>query len=122
MHGTQSPFRAGRYKTSTAVNMFIGLDGGLDQPQLTDLTQYDMPFVCDQNEFTLSPPAQTSKLLFGYNQMDEPDNAQEDPHNKGHYLPCVSPNVTLALYNEWKRKDPSRPVFQGLGQGVSCEP
>ena len=101
--------------------MFIGLDSGLDQPQLTDLTRYDMPFICEQNEFALSPPASSSKLLFGYNQMDEPDNAQADPNHKGQYLPCVSPNVTLARYNAWKRKDPSRPVFQGLGQGVSCE-
>jgi hypothetical protein len=28
--------------------------------------------------------------------MDEPDNAQSDPENPGHYLPCVDPAVTQA--------------------------
>ena len=69
-----------------------------------------------QNDFVLKN-ALNDPLNFGYNQMDEPDNAQSDHH--GGYLPCVDPNVTQALYKKWKAADPKRPIFQGLGQGVA---
>jgi hypothetical protein len=48
---------------------------------------------------------------------DEPDNAQSD--GNGGYGPPVAPSTLVTQYNAYKAKDPNRPVFLGLGQGVA---
>jgi len=111
----QAPRLAQRYRDETGVNLFIG--GELSSADLANYQQAGMPFINTQTEFALKNLQE--KLMFGYNQMDEPDNAQADPKNPGKYLPCVDPAVTQALYKKWKAADPTRPVFQGLGQGCA---
>jgi hypothetical protein len=50
---------------------------------------------------------------------DEPDNAQ--PASSGGYGPPVSPSTLVTQYNAYRAKDPTRPVFLGLGQGVAYD-
>ncbi len=60
--------------------------------------------------------------IAGWNQVDEPDNAQLDPnYSQTVYGPCIDPNIIVARYNAMKAADPNRPVYLGLGQGV-CWP
>jgi hypothetical protein len=96
------------------VNMFVGGSSPTSGDQ-SKLTQYHQKAVLGSYDGNFLG----SNLVIGWNQMDEPDNAQSDGH--GGYGPCVDPNVIIARYNTMKAADPNRPVFLGLGQGV-CYP
>lgn len=111
----QAPRLAQRYRDEVGINLFIG--GDLSETDLEDYRKAGMPFINTQTSFSLKN-ALHEPLLYGYNQMDEPDNAQANPNGTG-YLPCVDPKKTQALYAKWKAADPNRPVFQGLGQGCA---
>jgi hypothetical protein len=50
---------------------------------------------------------------------DEPDNAQSI--QGGGYGPPVSPATLVAQYEAYRAKDPTRPIFLGLGQGVAYD-
>jgi hypothetical protein len=50
---------------------------------------------------------------------DEPDNAQA--LTGGGYGPPVSPPTLVTQYNGYQAKDPTRPIFLGLGQGVAYD-
>ena len=112
----QAPRLAQRYRDEVGINLFIG--GELSEVDLADYRKAGMFFINTQTTFALEN-ALNEPLLYGYNQMDEPDNAQSDPNHPGHYLPCVDPAVLQARYSKWKQADPSRPIFQGLGQGCA---
>jgi hypothetical protein len=111
----QQPSHALAYKKA-GVNMYVGLWDGLDQAQLTDLKKAGMKVVCDQNTFALSILSDTT--IYGWTQSDEPDNAQWNA-TANQYDPCIAPSVIINTYNAIKAKDPSRPVYLNLGQGVS---
>lgn len=101
---------------AAGVNTYVGLWDGLDQPQLTDLKKAGMKVLCDQNAFALGILNDTT--IFGWTQSDEPDNAQWNA-TTNQYDPCIAPSLILDNYNGIKAKDPSRPVYLNLGQGVS---
>lgn len=111
----QQPRHAKEYKNA-GVNLYIGLWDGLDQAQLTDLKNAGMKVMCDQNTFALGKLTDTT--IYGWTAYDEPDNAQWNA-TTNQYDPCIAPAVVINTYNGIKAKDPTRPVFLNLGQGVS---
>jgi hypothetical protein len=110
----QSPGHAQEFK-AIGMNMFVGFYGDLDQTSLSQLASANMPLVPTQNSVGLTSP-QASDIV-GWDQMDEPDNAQ--PDGNGGYGPCIMPSAIVAQYNAIKANDNSRPVFLNFGQGVS---
>lgn len=110
----QSPSSAAAYK-SIGVNLFIGLYNGPVQADLDTLTTANVPAYCDQNAVGLANLS--NKIIAGWTQEDEPDNAQ--PDGQGGYGPCIAPSQIQSLYQTMKTKDPSRPVFLNVGQGVA---
>ncbi len=111
----QSPSNAVAYK-AIGINMFVGIWGGLDQAKLDDLKKAKVKVICDQNEFGLANLRDTT--IYAWMHGDEPDNAQRSKTGQG-YDPCIDPAIIINSYAEIKKKDPSRPVFINLGQGVS---
>jgi hypothetical protein len=111
----QQTSHAAEYKKA-GVNTYVGLWDGLDQPQLTDLKKAGMKVLCDQNAFALGILSDTT--ICGWTQSDEPDNAQWNA-TTNQYDPCIAPSAILTIYNGIKAKDPLRPVYLNLGQGVS---
>ncbi len=76
-----------------------------------------MPVICSQNELGLSSP--NADIIVGWMHGDEPDNAQPKPG--GGYGPPIEPGVIEADYRRLREKDPSRPIFLNLGQGVAYD-
>lgn len=111
----QSPTNAGAYKAA-GINMFVGIWGGLDQEKLDYLKKADVKVICDQNTFGLNNLKETT--IYAWMHGDEPDNAQMN-RITNNYDPCVDPSVIIKSYYDIKKKDPSRPVYINLGQGVS---
>jgi hypothetical protein len=107
----QSPPNAPRYK-AVGVNLYIGLYDGPTDDAITNLSKAMIPAVCDFSQQRLN-----EKTLWAWLQPDEPDNAQGTAPN---YMPCIPPANLLADYNKWKAADPNRPVWLGLGRGVSA--
>src|SRR3954469_6422785 len=110
----QSPGHAQEFK-GIGINMFVGFYGDLDQTSLSQLASANMPLLPTQNSVGLTSP-QASDIV-GWDQMDEPDNAQ--PDGNGGYGPCVMPSAILAQYAAIRANDTTRPVFLNFGQGVS---
>ena len=110
----QDPSLATQYQ-AIGVNQYIGLWQGPTTSQLTALTSASMPAYCDQNSTGLANLQ--NKIIAGWTQQDEPDNAQ--PDGNGGYGPCVAPSTIQNLYQQMKSADPSRPVFLNVGQGVA---
>lgn len=111
----QSPSNAAAY-SANGINMYIGLWKGLDQDQLTELKNSHIKLICRQNSFGLANPAETA--IYGWMHDDEPDNAQMNKLTKK-YDPCIDPALIIKGYKEIKKKDPSRPVYLNLSQGVA---
>ncbi len=113
----QSPRLAEAYKKA-GINLYVGLWKGPTEKQLARLEKAGMPVVCAQNEVGLTSPHRG--IIVGWTQKGEPDNAQSKGRGKG-YGPPVPPSEILARYKEMVRRDPTRPVYLGLGQGVAWD-
>jgi len=109
----QDPSLAGQY-AAIGINLFIGLWQGPTAVQLTTLAQSQMPVACTQNSVGLAHL--TDKTIAAWTQDDEPDNAQ--PIDGG-YGPCVAPSTIVSLYQAWRARDATRPVYLNVGQGVA---
>jgi hypothetical protein len=107
----QSPPNAQRYHDA-GINLYIGLYDGPTDAAITNLSKAMMPAVCDFTQSRIN-----EKTLWAWLQPDEPDNAQGTAPN---YMPCIQPSVLVADYTKWKTADPDRPVWLGLGRGVSA--
>ena len=110
----QSPPNVAEFK-NIGINMYIGFYGSLDEGSLSSLAASAMPLVPGQNSVGLSGAG--NWIIQGWDQMDEPDNAQ--PNGSGGYEPCVSPATVVAAYNAIRTNDVSRPVMLNFGRGVS---
>jgi hypothetical protein len=111
------------------INLFIGLYDGcvekdpVDGAILPALRFYGMPVICDQATGLAGPNGSehlTDHIIVGWNQTDEPDNAQWIAATQS-YGPCIDPSAIVQLYNQYRAADPNRPVFLGLGQGVGFD-
>jgi hypothetical protein len=111
----QNPANAAAYK-SNGINMFVGIWGGLDKVKFDYLKAAGVKVICDQNDFGLSRTNEST--IYAWMHGDEPDNAQMNRKTRS-YDPCIDPAVIIKSYEEVRRKDPLRPVYLNLGQGVS---
>jgi len=110
MQGASS---ASAYK-SHGINMFIGAE--LNEKTLKIYKELDVKIICEQNGFGLKHIKE--KVIYAWMHGDEPDNAQWNKTTRK-YDPCMDPFVIINSYEEIKKRDPSRPVYLNLGQGVS---
>lgn len=110
----QSPGRAPNYK-ALGINTFIGLWKGPTAEQLAELAKHEMFVVAGQNDAGLSSVHR--KLIKGWLQDDEPDNAQTI--GLGLYGTCISAAEVKRRSQAMKARDPTRPVMINFGQGVA---
>jgi hypothetical protein len=113
----QSPQNAAKYQ-AIGINIFVGLWQGPTEAQLAVLEKANMPVICDQNALALANL--NRKIIVGWLQQDEPDNAQSLPDGKG-YGPPVTPDALHAIYDKMHTADPTRPIYLDLGQGVAWD-
>lgn len=110
----QPPRLAPEYK-AIGVNLFVGLYEGPTEDQLAELARHDMPVIANQNNVGLSSP--NRKMIRGWFEDDEPDNAQpllsEFPHS------CIPAKIEAQRFAALKAKDPTRPVLALFGRGVA---
>lgn len=116
----QQPRNAARYKQA-GINLYVGLWQGPTEQQLATLREAKMSVICEQNEVGLRH--REDPIIVGWMHQDEPDNAQPiiDPatgRQQGWGGP-VPPDMVVKWYRNLKAKDPNRPVFLNLGQGVA---
>lgn len=113
----QVPENAARYRAA-GINTYVGLWQGPKPGQLEALQQAGMFVICGQTSLALERQNQSS--IIAWHQMDEPDNARRRGARLGWGQP-TPPAEIIATYKQWKRADPTRPVFLGLGQGVAWD-
>jgi hypothetical protein len=113
----QDPKNAEKYK-AIGINTYIALFDKPDVKQLSELEKAGMQVACSQNAASLDP--RWNKVVVGWIQGDEPDNAQDKPG--GGYGPPITPDVIVDRYKVTKPKDPlNRPIMLNLGQGVAWD-
>jgi hypothetical protein len=107
------------------VNIYVGNNAGTDAMAVADLAtiqKLGMYAILGQDSVGLADIADAtveSAVVGWWMSPDEPDNAQSLP--AGGYGPPVSPATLVAQYNAYRAKDPTRPIFLGLGQGVAYD-
>lgn len=119
----QDPRHAERYR-ELGVNTYVGLWQGPTEEQLTALSAAGMKVVCAWNEVGrahVDDPTIVAWML-----PDEPDNREPRPpsdksdrddtaERKVKYTPAE----IRTLYERQRERDPRRPVWLNLGQGVA---
>lgn len=113
----QSPDNAARYKEA-GINLYVGLWQGPTEQQLADLRAAGMQVICAQNDVGMQHL--DDPIIVGWMHGDEPDNAQWNAQTEK-YDPPILPSRVAADYEMVKSRDPSRPVFLNLGQGVAWD-
>lgn len=111
----QDPKLATRYK-KFGINLYVGLWNGPTARQLATLKRAKMRVISVQNDTALSDTYRD--IIFGWSQIDEPDNAQKNAQT-GKYDRPIPPKEIVRRYNRIRLRDPNRPVFMNLGQGVA---
>lgn len=100
----QDPSLAERYK-ELGINTFVGLWQGPTREQLRQLKQAELSVICSMNKQALEQADRTT--IIGWMQEDEPDNKK------------IEPAKLKARYEQMTQRDPTRPVWLNLGQGVA---
>ena len=113
----QSPDNAACYKAA-GINLYVGLWKGPTEQQLDDLRAADMQVICNQNDVGMHHL--DDPIIVGWMHGDEPDNAQWNAQTE-QYDPPILPSKIVTGYEIIKSRDPSRPVFLNLGQGVAWD-
>jgi hypothetical protein len=113
----QEPNLAARYQKA-GINLYVALWQGPTEAQFAELKKCGMQVICDQNAVALAH--KDDPIIVGWLQDDEPDNAQELPGGKG-WGPPQSPAKIVARYEAFRKADPTRPVYLGLGCGVAWD-
>ncbi len=110
----QSPGNAQEFE-NIGVNIFVGFYGDLDAASMTTFASLKMPVVPTQNSVGLTSPQRS--WIWGWDQIDEPDNAQAN--SSGGYGPCITPSAIVSSYAAIKANDTASPVFLNFGQGAA---
>jgi hypothetical protein len=92
------------------INVFVGFWGSLDETSLRQFAMARMPLISSQNPVGLTSPQ--NNWIQGWDQQDEPDNAQSNQS-------CVPASQIISAYSATKAKDTTRPVLLNFGRGVS---
>jgi len=101
------------------VNIYVGNNAGTDPLAASDLAtlkSYGMYAIIAQDSVGLAS-IDDPTIVAWWMSPDEPDNAQ--PASGGGYGPPVSPSTLITEYDAYKKADPTRPAWLGLGQGVA---
>ena len=106
----QDPKLAERYG-AIGINTFVGLWKGPTEEQLELLRAADMKVVCGLND--VGRRHRRDANIIAWMQVDEPDNRGDGPG------PRVTPEEVQERYEWLRRRDPERPVWLNLGQGVA---
>jgi hypothetical protein len=139
----QDPRLATKYRDA-GINVYVGLWQGPTEQQLDALHAAGMRVICDQNETALQ--RLDDLTIMAWMHGDEPDNAHRfDSYWRGDkekiheawpeiyeaqrldekdytgYGPPVPPKWIVRDYEQIQRRDPSRPIFLNLGQGVAWD-
>jgi hypothetical protein len=112
----QSPRNALKYR-AIGINTFVGLWKGPTEAQLAELSRNGMYVVAGQNEVALYSP--NRRIIKGWMQADEPDNAQPPVFGLGRYSPCIPAAEVARRSHAIKARDPTRPVLINFGRGVA---
>lgn len=115
----QQPRNAPRFRQA-GINLYVGLWQGPTEEQLSTLREVKMPVICEQNAVGLRHLE--DPIIVGWMHQDEPDNAQPvvDPATgRREWGGPVPPTRVVEWYRQIKRRDPNRPVFLNLGQGIA---
>ncbi len=113
----QPPARAKAYREA-GINLYVGLWRGPTGAQLAALREAGMKVICEQNQVGLAH--RDDPTIVGWMHGDEPDNAQPLGEWRG-YGPPIPPAQIVADYERLRQRDPTRPVFLNLGQGVAWD-
>jgi hypothetical protein len=113
----QAPRNAAKYRAA-GINTYVGLWNGPTEDQLEQLDRDGMKVVCNQNDVALR--SEHRNIVIAWMHGDEPDNAQARRDGKG-YDPPILPEKIVRDYEQIKKRDPTRPVFLNLGQGVAYD-
>ena len=100
----QDPSLAGRYK-QLGINTFVGLWQGPTREQLRQLKEAQVSVICSMTKQALEQADKTT--IIAWMQEDEPDNQK------------LEPAKLKARYEQMTQRDPTRPVWLNLGQGVA---
>jgi hypothetical protein len=103
------------------INIYVGNNAGTDPLQPSDLAtlkSYGMYAILGQDSVGLMS-IDDPTVVGWWMTPDEPDNAQ--PASGGGYGPPVSPSTLVTEYDQYKKTDPTRPMWLGLGQGVAFD-
>jgi hypothetical protein len=101
------------------INVYVGNNASVDPMEPSDLAtlkSYGMYAIIGQDSVGLMSIDDPTVVAW-WMTPDEPDNAQ--PASGGGYGPPVSPSTLVTEYDSYKKADPTRPMFLGLGQGVA---
>ncbi len=102
------------------INIYVGNNAGVDPLAASDLATLKaagMYAIIGQDSVGLANIDDTT-IIGWWMTPDEPDNAQ--PADGG-YGPPVSPSTLVTQYEAYKKADPTRPIWLGLGQGVAYD-
>lgn len=111
----QDPANAEAYG-KIGINMYVGTSKRMDQTNFDLLKKAKMKVICGQNAFILEHL--DDNTIYGYNQRDEPDNAQMNRTTR-QYDPCIDPAIIIKKYEDLKAKDPNRPIYLNVGVGAA---
>ncbi|HEY5241317.1 MAG TPA: hypothetical protein VIJ22_07625 [Polyangiaceae bacterium] len=103
------------------VNIYVGNNAGTDPLTATDLAvlkKLGMYAIVGQDSVGLASVGDPT-IVGWWMTPDEPDNAQSN--GSGGYGPPVAPATLVAQYAAYKKADPTRPIWLGLGQGVAYD-
>jgi hypothetical protein len=111
----QNPDNAAAYG-AVGIDTFTGLWMGPTADQLGKLRDARAFTFCDQN--AVGAAHLDDPTITAWMQPDGPDNAQTRADGMG-YDPCVPPSEVVSGYAALTAKDPTRPIYLGLGRGVA---
>jgi hypothetical protein len=101
------------------INIYVGNNAGTDSLAASDLATLKaqgLYAIIGQDSVGLANIDDTT-IVGWWMDPDEPDNAQSN--GNGGYGPPVNPSTLVAQYDTYKKADPTRPIYLGLGQGVA---
>jgi len=111
----QTPENAPKFR-EIGINVYVGQWKGPTEEQLAELKKHGMKVICEQNEVGLRHV--DDPTIIAWMHGDEPDNMKRNADDTK-WIPVASPDEIIADYKLWKQRDPSRPVYLNLGQGVA---
>jgi len=114
---TQDPARGKEYR-ELGINTYLSIWDGPSDKEMQQLHEAGMTAMCEPDDWGGKAWAhREDPAITGWIQVDEPDNAQTE--SGGGYGKAIPPEKIMAVYQNLRKRDPTRPVVLCLGQGVA---